>query len=279
VLSHLPGLYTFHAEPYLRYTEEVNWIDTLKMMSIIKHYTLVLMDEPVAENEDQFYDYIQNGTQPMVLGQLRVNRLRYFYMSGRYHDAVCEAQDTAAVLPYITQFKEEVGTCRPAARAALEPCTTSLPILLFVAPTHPCTHAPTHSRTEYYYMYSLALLADCRSRLPTVTPKESMRLLGLPEWRRAERKGRDRERPRRRRRRQLQSPRDSSSETSSSDECEQLSQEEYCEHMAIVDRNQANLKLWADSAPFNFAHWHLLVSVRPCNTSALMPWRESSIHK
>jgi hypothetical protein len=156
VLSHLPGLYTFHAEPYLRYTEEVNWIDTLKMMSIIKHYTLVLMDEPVAENEDQFYDYIQNGTQPMVLGQLRVNRLRYFYMSGRYHDAVCEAQDTAAVLPYITQFKEEVGTCRPAARAALEPCTTSLPILLFVARTHAPLHARTHTLTHRVLLHVFA---------------------------------------------------------------------------------------------------------------------------
>jgi hypothetical protein len=42
---------------------------------------------------------------------------------------------------------------------------------------------------------------------------------------------------------------------------DELTQEEYDEHLATVANNQKMLKCWVESAPANFAHWYKLVEV------------------
>jgi hypothetical protein len=107
----LIGMVYADVEPYLRYVEEVNWVDVVKMMRIIGRYTTLLMDQPVEETEDEFFDYVKADTRPMILAQLHVTKMHYLYTMGRYGEAVVEGRKAAEILTYITQFKEEVGTC------------------------------------------------------------------------------------------------------------------------------------------------------------------------
>lgn len=97
-------------EPYLRYSEEVNWVDIVKMMHIIERYTSLLMDKPVDKTEDEFFDYVKADTRPMMIAQLHVTKMHYLYTMSRYGEAVAEGRKAAKILTYITQFKEEVGT-------------------------------------------------------------------------------------------------------------------------------------------------------------------------
>jgi hypothetical protein len=125
---------------------------------------------------------------------------------------------------------------------------------------------------EFYFYYSLALLAECRSARRLTAPRQRVNELSST-WRNAEknigiknselRRRRDSLRRRNRQRTKAAAREDegscSSDEESQSDE---LTQEEYDEHLATVANNQKMLKCWVDSAPANFAHWYKLVEVQ-----------------
>jgi hypothetical protein len=80
------------------------------MMHIIERYTNLLMDKPVERTEDEFFDYVETGTRPMLIAQLHVTKMHYFYTMNRYGEAVLEGRKAAKIMTFITQFKEEVGT-------------------------------------------------------------------------------------------------------------------------------------------------------------------------
>jgi hypothetical protein len=105
----------------------------VKMMRIIRRYTNLLMDQPVDETEDQFYDYIEADTRPMLMAQLHVTKLHYLYIMGRFREAVVEGKAASKIITFITQFKEEVGT---SAR------------MIYIYIKH--THTYTHTHTQVY---------------------------------------------------------------------------------------------------------------------------------
>ncbi len=117
---------------------------------------------------------------------------------------------------------------------------------------------------EFYFMYSLVLLAVCKPTRGLVTPKERMRELS-GSWRDEEKKRGNRAvRKRKARKTSLGSkvsPRRGAYREGAEDPIP-LTPAEYEHYLATVEENQKKLKQWADSAPCNFGHQYLLVEVR-----------------
>jgi hypothetical protein len=267
------------SEPYLRYSEEVNWVDIVKMMHIIERYTNLLMDKPVDKTEDEFFDYVESNTRPMMIAQLHVTKMHYLYTMGRYGEAVAEGRKAAEILTYITQFKEEVGTCDSTIGTDFTHSASTDCVAYRM-----CRVSVVHNPAEFYFYYSLALLAECRTARRLATPQERVRELSSA-WHGPEKsisiKNSERRRRaslRRRRRLARETEEDESSDGETSNQEPGLTYDEYNEHLATVAQNQATLKHWVAAAPCNFAHWHRLVEVLlhtavfPCSDMTSCVW-------
>ena len=125
-----------------------------------------------------------------------------------------------------------------------------------------------HNPAEFYFYYSLALLAECRTSRRLATPQERVSELssawhGLEKSisiKNSERRRRASLRRKRRLARETEED-ESSSDGETSNQEPGLTSDEYNEHLATVAQNQATLKHWVAAAPCNFAHWHRLVEV------------------
>jgi hypothetical protein len=184
--------------------------------------------------------------------------MQYCYIMGWYGEALEAGQRTAKLIQFIGQWYEEAGTPMEARFflcAAPVLADISLSCVVVVA--------------EFYYMYSLSLLAACKGALEFISPKERVR----EQWiRMGEDTANDKRESRIDRRRQRKRGMSRSRSKSGLDgipqpplpplpPTERITKEQFQEYLEIVAHNQEQMKRWADSAACNFQHQYLLVEV------------------